>query len=82
MFEILEKETYRPRSESRRNFSSRYRQGPFAGSVHNIAHHKDGERIPLTVADKDAEKGTITLVWQEVGTTTYYMGTMCVGGEV
>jgi ferredoxin/flavodoxin---NADP+ reductase len=41
--------------------------------------HENGERIPLTVADKDAEKGTITLIWQEVGTTTYYMGTMCPG---
>ena len=41
--------------------------------------HEDGERIPLTVADKDTEKGTITLVWQEVGVTTYYLGTMCKG---
>jgi ferredoxin--NADP+ reductase len=44
--------------------------------------HENGERIPLTVADKDAEKGTITLIWQEVGTTTYYMGTMCVGDRL
>ena len=32
--------------------------------------HEEGERIPLTVADADSEKGTITLVWQEVGVTT------------
>jgi NAD(P)H-flavin reductase len=44
--------------------------------------HENGERIPLTVADKDAEKGTITLIWQEVGTTTYFMGTMCVGDRL
>ena len=44
--------------------------------------HENGERIPLTVADKDADKGTITLIWQEVGTTTYYMGTMCVGDKL
>lgn len=30
-----------------------------------------GERIPLTIADADAEKGTITLIFQEVGKTTY-----------
>lgn len=30
-----------------------------------------GERIPLTVADKDPEAGTLTLIFQEVGKTTY-----------
>ncbi len=30
----------------------------------------EGERIPLTIADSDAEKGTITLVVQVVGATT------------
>ena len=44
--------------------------------------HADGERIPLTVADKDTEKGTITLVWQQVGVTTYYMSTMCAGDKL
>ncbi|MFH1421112.1 MAG: sulfide/dihydroorotate dehydrogenase-like FAD/NAD-binding protein [Planctomycetota bacterium] len=29
-----------------------------------------GERIPLTIADADAEKGTITLIFQTVGTST------------
>jgi ferredoxin--NADP+ reductase len=30
-----------------------------------------GERIPLTIADADAETGTITLVFQTVGATTH-----------
>ncbi|MEZ4813460.1 MAG: sulfide/dihydroorotate dehydrogenase-like FAD/NAD-binding protein [Caldisericia bacterium] len=30
----------------------------------------EGERIPLTVADTDPEKGTVTIVVQAVGTTT------------
>ena len=34
------------------------------------------ERIPLTVADWDRERGTLTLVVQEVGKTTMQMGTM------
>ncbi len=29
-----------------------------------------GERIPLTIVDSDLEKGTITLIFQEVGVTT------------
>ncbi len=32
-----------------------------------------GERIPLTIADADADKGTVTLVVQEVGRTTAEM---------
>ncbi len=31
---------------------------------------KDGERIPLTVADYDREKGSITIIFQTVGATT------------
>ncbi len=31
---------------------------------------KDGERIPLTVADYDRENGTITIIFQIVGATT------------
>ena len=41
--------------------------------------HEQGERIPLTVADYDRERGTITLVVQEVGKTTMEMGAMRVG---
>ena len=32
--------------------------------------HADGERIPLTVADFDREKGTVTVIFQIVGATT------------
>lgn len=39
-----------------------------------IVRHKDkGERIPLTIADFDREKGTITLVIQALGKTTREM---------
>jgi ferredoxin/flavodoxin---NADP+ reductase len=38
-----------------------------------------GERIPLTIADFDAEKGTITLIFQEVGKSTKQMGLLQAG---
>ena len=38
-----------------------------------------GERIPLTIADFDAEKGTITLIFQEVGKSTRQMGMLKTG---
>lgn len=37
------------------------------------------ERIPLTIAGADAEKGTIRLIWQRVGKSTAEMADMKVG---
>lgn len=36
----------------------------------------NGERIPLTIADSDKEKGTITIIFQEVGKTTMQLGAL------
>lgn len=41
-----------------------------------------GERIPLTIADADAEKGTITLVVQSVGKSTVEMAMMEPGDSI
>src|SRR5574340_933028 len=41
----------------------------------------EGERIPLTLADFDAKKGTITLVIQAVGKTTREMQQSCLKGS-
>lgn len=39
-----------------------------------------GERIPLTVADHNSEKNTITIIFQEVGATTKQLGAIEEGG--
>ena len=41
-----------------------------------------GERIPLTIADADAEAGAITLIFQRVGKTTAQMADLEVGQEI
>ena len=41
-----------------------------------------GERIPLTIADFDRDKGTITLISQEVGRTTADLGKMETGDKI
>lgn len=38
-----------------------------------------GERVPLTIADYDREKGTITIIFQKVGLSTKMLGKMNVG---
>ena len=45
-----------------------------------VRAHEGGERIPLTIADFDRQKGTITLVIQAVGKTTRQMQQSCVVG--
>ena len=44
-----------------------------------VRHNEKGERIPLTVADYDSDHGTITIIFQEVGKSTYEMGELTVG---
>ena len=39
----------------------------------------EGERIPLTIADQDLVAGTISVIFQEVGVSTYKLGALEVG---
>ena len=45
-----------------------------------VMPHEHGERIPLTIADFDRDKGTVTLVIQAVGKTTREMQRDCQAG--
>ncbi len=47
-----------------------------------IRAHDLGERIPLTIADYDREKGTITIIFQIVGKTTQVLNNLRVNDEV
>ncbi len=44
--------------------------------------NEQGERIPLTIADYDAEAGTVTIIFQEVGKTTIHLGTLNEGDSL
>ena len=41
-----------------------------------------GERIPLTIADTDAEKGTITIVYLVMGKSTAILEDLKAGDEI
>ena len=41
-----------------------------------------GERVPLTIADANAEEGWVVLVFQAVGATTYKLSLLNVGDEI
>ncbi len=46
-----------------------------------VMSHAEGERIPLTIADYDRARGTVTLVIQAVGKTTREMQQRCTVGS-
>ena len=79
MFEILEKDSFCSNVKhmvvSAPQIAAKTRPGQFVV----VLIHEKAERIPLTIADFDREKGTIDLVFQEVGKSTLEMGTMEIG---
>ncbi len=79
MFEIVEKQTLAPTVHRMVLRAPEIARKHRAGNFVVLRIHEKGERIPLTVADKDAEAGTITLVFQAVGKTTSELGEMKAG---
>lgn len=53
-----------------------------AGHFVMVKVGKKGERIPLTIADADISKGTITLVVQKMGVSSSKMAELNVGDEI
>jgi ferredoxin--NADP+ reductase len=47
-----------------------------------IRVNETGERFPLTVADFDRKKGTVTITFQEVGKSTKLLGNLKVGDYI
>lgn len=82
MFTILKKEEIGPKFWrfliAAPDIARKHRPGQFV----MLLIDEEGERIPLTLADSDANAGTITLVVQEVGKTTMQMGLLPEGFEL
>jgi ferredoxin--NADP+ reductase len=63
-------------------------RAPRVSSHHKPGHfviirvHEGGERIPLTIADSDAQSGTITLIVQVVGATTERLCLLSTGDSI
>jgi len=54
----------------------------YAGNFILIRINETGERIPLTIADYDIEKGVITIVFQVVGKSTLLLSHQNEGNEI
>jgi ferredoxin--NADP+ reductase len=82
LYKILEKEVFSPIIKKMVIEAPKVAKSCRAGQFVILRIHEEGERIPLTIADYDREKGTITIVFQEVGKTTEQLGTMNAGDSL
>ncbi|MBI5675034.1 MAG: sulfide/dihydroorotate dehydrogenase-like FAD/NAD-binding protein [Nitrospirae bacterium] len=82
MFKILHKDAAAPQ------VTSLIIEAPYIASHHQAGNfvvlriHEKGERIPLTIADSDSDKGTITLLFQKIGKTTEELAMLKAGDEI
>ncbi|RLF62105.1 MAG: sulfide/dihydroorotate dehydrogenase-like FAD/NAD-binding protein [Thermoplasmata archaeon] len=82
MFEIIDIEKIAPhikRVELKAPLIAKFAK---AGQFVVLRIHDKGERIPLTIFKRDTEKGTIQLVFQEVGKTTFELGDCRAGDRI
>ena len=82
MFKIVDKKVLNPTVTRIDVYAPFVAKKAEAGQFVIIRATEDGERIPLTVADYDREKGTVAVIFQIVGATTYTLNQLEVGDSV
>jgi len=76
MFKIVRKEVLNPSVKLLEIEAPYVARKAEPGQFIILRINEEGERIPLTIADYNREKGTVTIIFQEVGKTTKVLGTM------
>lgn len=82
MYRIIEKKELAPDIKLFRIFAPDIARKVKPGHFVILKVNETGERIPLTVNDFNRERGTVTMVFQEVGKTTKLLGTLEVGDGI
>ncbi len=82
MFKIVDKKVLNPTVTRIDVYAPFVAKKAQAGQFVIVRATEDGERIPLTVADYDREKGTVAVIFQIVGATTYVLNTLEIGDSV
>ncbi len=82
MFEILDKKELAPNIKWIRVNAPLVARTAKAGQFIVFRLHERGERVPLTLFKWNKEEGYIELVFQEVGKTTYELGTYEPGDKI
>lgn len=82
MYKILEKQSLNPTVSRMVIHAPRVAKKAEPGQFIILRVDSDGERIPLTVAGYDRERGTVTIIYQIVGATTHKLDRLNVGDSV
>jgi ferredoxin--NADP+ reductase len=82
MFPILEARFLAPDVKLLRIEAPRVARKRLAGQFVILRVHERGERIPITIADSNAERGDITIVVQGVGKTTRLLNSLGAGDSI
>jgi ferredoxin--NADP+ reductase len=82
MFKILSSERIAPKEYDFWVEAPRVAAGARPGQFVVLRPNEFGERIPLTIADFDREKGSIRLIFQVVGKTTAFMASLKAGDSI
>ncbi|VVB86832.1 Sulfide dehydrogenase subunit beta [uncultured archaeon] len=81
-FKILEKKELVPTIHLMEISAPQIANKAMPGQFIMLRIDEPGERIPLTIADFDREKGTITMIFQAVGKTTMKLSNLETGDEL
>lgn len=76
MYKILEKKELNPTVTKLTIDAPFVAKRAKAGQFIILRVSEDGERIPLTIEDSDAEKGTVSIIFQIVGGTTMILNSL------
>jgi ferredoxin--NADP+ reductase len=82
MFKIVKKKVLAPSVKQYAMEAPQIAKKCQPGQFVIIRIDEDGERVPLTIADFDRERGTITLLFQEVGASTQQLGQLEEGESI
>ncbi len=82
MFQIVRKQELNPTVTLMEILAPQVAKKAEPGQFVILRATEDGERIPLTVADFDREKGTVTIIFQIVGATTKVLNSLSIGDAI
>ena len=82
MFSIVRKEVLKPAVKLLEVEAPYIARKAEPGQFIILRVNEEGERIPLTIADYDRQKGTVTIIFQEVGKSTRLLGTLEQGDAI
>ncbi len=82
MFKIIEKRAINPTTDYMSVYAPNVARKALPGQFIIFRVNETSERVPLTIADYDREKGTVSVIFQKVGKSTMLLGALKEGDEL